>query len=90
MDVKYSSPKLPIELFAILIKFVTLRDVLVKIMWLNREVRDLVREENYTLFKHFLRLFSMNRWQKRGLVPVNVDIASLIRENCLIATCTEE
>lgn len=62
MDAIPSAPQMPVELFAILIKFVTLPDILCKIACLNKSIRQLVREENYTLFKHFLQLFSINRW----------------------------
>ena len=62
MDVKSSCAKLPPDLFAVLIKYISLHDILSKILWLNREIHDVVRSENYTLFKHFVKLFCINRW----------------------------
>lgn len=72
------------EIFATIIKYVCIQDVLTKIMLLNKQINEIVRSENYTLFKHFLQLFCLDRWKKRGEVPVGIDMIELIRDNILI------
>ena len=78
------------DIFAVVIKFVCIRDVLTKIRWLNKQINQIVCSENYTLYKHFLQLFCLNRHKKRGSVPVGVDMVKLILDNVLIREETLE
>jgi len=47
--------KVEMEIYAIIIKYVDLKSVLTKMIVLNKEVREAVMSENYTIFKKFIR-----------------------------------
>ena len=68
--------------FVLLVKFMDLKDLVTKIMLLNKRVRDIIHAENYLLFKHFLRSFNMlNDRLKRTDIPALANILDLLREN---------
>lgn len=46
---------LDLELYAIIIKYMDLKEVLTKMVLLNKQVRQHVMLENYTIFKKFIR-----------------------------------
>ncbi len=52
--------RFPDECFTIMLKYLTLTDIMLKIMPLSKSVREQVITENYILFKHFLRYFNLN------------------------------
>ena len=54
-------------------------------MRLNKHVRDVIKAENYLLFKHFLREFNMlNDRLIRSDIPALASIQDLLRENFLL------
>ena len=59
----------------------SLKDIICKIMRLNKEIRQYVTAENYILFKKFIKLFSLNKRLKKSDMPANIDIFNLIKEN---------
>ncbi len=54
-------------------------------MLLNKHVNNLLRGENYILFKHFLRNFNMlNDRMKRADYPARASVTDMLRDNlCL-------
>ena len=50
----------PQECIPVVLKYLDLADIIKKMMPLSREVRELVITENYIIFKHFLRFFTLN------------------------------
>lgn len=68
--------ELPICFYVYLIKYLDYSDVLIKLTLLNKKLSNLVRSENYILYKHFLRTFNiLNDRMKRADIPARVDIA---------------
>lgn len=54
-------------------------------MLLNKKIGNLIRSENYLLYKHFLRTFNiMNDRMKRTDIPARVDVIQLFKENMRI------
>ena len=47
--------KIDLEIFSILIKYLELKDIIIKMMSLSRSVRQQVMTENYIMFKKFIR-----------------------------------
>ena len=74
---------LPDQFFVILIKYLELKDVIRKLMLLNKNLHHLVQAENYLLFKHFLRNFNLLSL-KRTDIPAKVSVMQLMRENYLL------
>ena len=65
-----------------LIKYLDLEFIIKKLQFVNRKVREIVLSENYILYKHFLRIFTLlNDRMKRSDIPGKVSIISLLREN---------
>ena len=84
-DLKGCGIHLPENCFVVLIKYMDLQELVLKIMRLNKRVRDIVQAENYLLFKHFLRNFNMfNERLKRSEIPALTSIHDLLRENFLL------
>ncbi len=76
------STGLPDECIIILIKYLDVKEVLTKLAPLNKHVYSLVAEQNYLLFKHFLREFNLlNDRMKRTDIPAKTSVMSLLREN---------
>lgn len=76
------STVLPDECIILLIKYLDVKDVLTKLLPLNKHVYALVAEQNYLLFKHFLREFNLlNDRMKRTDIPAKTSVMSLLREN---------
>ena len=54
-------------------------------MLLNKKIGNLIRSENYLLYKHFLRTFSiLNDRMNRADIPARVDVIQLFKENMRI------
>ena len=79
--VKSNQGKIDDEIFLIIIKYVDLKDVILKYMCLCHSIRDLIMSDNYTLFKKFLKLFCLNKELKRSDMAAYFDIFKLIKEN---------
>ena len=54
-ETKDAAVKLDLEIYAIIIKYMDLKSVLTRMIVLNKEVREAVMSENYTIFKKFIR-----------------------------------
>lgn len=65
----------------IIIKYVDLKDVILKFMRLSWSIRDLIKSDNYTLYKKFLKLFCLNKELRRSDIVAFVDVLQLIKEN---------
>lgn len=61
-----------------------LKDVLTKMVLLNKKVRQNVMLENYTIFKKFIRQFSLNKRLKKSDLPAYIDVFKLIKDNMVI------
>lgn len=78
----YQAPTLPDEVFVLLLKFLGVNDVMGKIVVLSKRTKELVRSENYIMFKHFLRNFNLlNDRLKRADTPAKVCVMQLLRDN---------
>lgn len=77
------------EFFAVLIKYLSLKEIFLKIMCLNRRTRQVVCSENYILIKKFLQLFCINRRLKNSDIFAFVDMIKCIKENVSIASSGE-
>lgn len=64
-------------------KYLDLKDIIIKMMGLNKSMRELVMTENYIIFKHFLRLFTLNKRLRKSDIPAKVNMLELIRSNVL-------
>ena len=67
-------------------KYLTINEIMLKLMPLSRHVREQVITENYIMFKHFIRLFSLGKRLKRTDIPAKVDIMKLFNDNVNIRT----
>ena len=65
----------------IIIKYVDLKDVILKFMRLSWSIRHLIKSDNYTLYKKFLKLFCLNKELRRSDIVAFVDVLQLIKEN---------
>ena len=61
-----------------------LKEVLTRGMTLNNEIRTYILQDNYALWKKFIRQFNLNKRLKKSDLPAFVDIIKLIKENLLI------
>ena len=68
-------------MFLVIIKYVDLKDVILKFMCLSWSIRNLIKSDNYTLYKKFLKLFSLNKEMRRSDMIAFVNVLKLIREN---------
>lgn len=79
--VKSNQGKIEDEFFLIIIKYVDLKDVLLKFMRLNWSIRNLIKSDNYNLYKKFLKLFCLNKEMRRSDLIAYVDVMKLIEDN---------
>ena len=54
---------------------------MLKLMPLSKQMRDQVITENYIMFKHFIRLFTLGKRLKRTDIPAKVNIMKLFNDN---------
>jgi hypothetical protein len=80
-DLIVVDPQFPQECIPIVLKYLDLRDVMIKMMPLSRAVRELVITENYIIFKQFLRFFTLSQRLKKTDIPAKVNIMQLIKDN---------
>lgn len=65
-----------------ILKYLDLQDILTKLLPLCKSANEVVRGDNYTLYKKFLQLFCINYERKRfDDLPAEVDMINLISEN---------
>jgi len=77
--------KIDLEIYSVLIKYMELKDIIMKMMSLSREVRQQVMTENYIIFKKFIRMFGLNNQKmKRSDLPAYVNVFQLIQDNVTI------
>lgn len=71
-----------LEIYSTMIKYMELKDIIVKMMGLSREIRQQVMTENYIIFKKFIRMFGLNNQKmKRSDLPAYVNVFQLIQDN---------
>ena len=73
--------KFPLECIAVLMKYLDLFEVVTKLMPCNRQVRELVITENYIIFKHFLRYFTLSKRLIKSDIPAKINIMKLVYDN---------
>ena len=78
--------KIPDELFLVIIKYADLKDVILKYMCLSWSIRKLIKSDNYTLFKKFLKLFCLNKEMRRSDMIAYVNVIKLVKNNVSIAS----
>ena len=64
-----------------MIKYMELSDIICKMMSLSRNVRQQLMDDNYIIFKKFIRSFGLNNRMKRSELPAYVNVFDLIKEN---------
>jgi len=62
-------------------QFCNNKEIICKLMLLSKRIRQLLREENYFLFKRFLAVFSLHKRLKKSDVVAQVDILDLFKRN---------
>lgn len=68
-------------MFLVIIKYADLKDVILKFMRLSWSIRNLIKSDNYTLYKKFLKLFCLNKEMRRSDMIAYVNVIKLIKEN---------
>jgi len=68
------SNQFPDSCYAIVLKYLDLGDVMKKMIALNKTLRDQILQENYIIFKQFLRHFNLHERLKRADIPAKIDI----------------
>jgi len=81
LPVKSNQGKIDDEIFLIIIKYVDLKDVILKFMRLSWSIRNLIKSDNYTLYKKFLKMFCLNKELRRSDIIAFIDVLQLIKEN---------
>ena len=61
-----------------------LKDVILKFMQLSWSIRNLIKSDNYSLFKKFLKLFCLNKEMRRSDMIAYVNVMKLIKANVSI------
>lgn len=79
--VKRNQGKINDEIFLIIIKYVDLKDVILKFMRLSWSIRNLIKSDNYTLYKKFLKFFNLNKELRRSDLVAFIDVFQLIKDN---------
>ena len=59
----------PVACIPILLKYLELSEILKHIIVLNKKFRELTKQENYLLFKHFLKHFNLHERLRRAEIP---------------------
>lgn len=62
-------------------KYVDLKDVILKFMRLSWSIRHLIQSDNYNLYKKFLKLYCLNKEMRRSDMIAYVNVVKLIKEN---------
>ena len=65
---------LDVEIFVIIIKYMSLKDIFLYMLCLNKQIRELILTENYLLFKKFIKHFSILKKFKHTDMPAYVDV----------------
>lgn len=72
---------MPKEVFIQILKLLELKDILLKIMPLNKRFKTIVKQHNYVLFKHFLAFMNLGDKLKRSSIPAYSSVFQLMKEN---------
>ena len=57
---------------------------------LNKQLREKVLEENYIIFKHFIRQFNLHERLKRADIPAKIAILDLIKDNMTLPLTSKQ
>jgi hypothetical protein len=68
-----------LTMLRVVLRYLTLKEIIVKVLPLNKTVNQFVKDENYLLFKKFLALFSLNLNRKRCDLPAEFEVIPLIK-----------
>ena len=69
----------------LLMKYLDLFEVITRLMPCSKKVRELVMTENYIIFKHFLRYFTLNKRLQKSDIPAKINIMKLVYDNINIS-----
>ena len=64
-----------------IIKYVDLKEVILKFMRLSWSIRQLIQGDNYLLYKKFLKLYCLNKEMRRSDLIAYVNVLKLIKDN---------
>lgn len=67
-------------------KFLTIEEIVSKLMLLSKKIRHEIQSQNYIMFKKFLRSYSLNKRLERSDMIVQHDIFQLIKTNLTISS----
>lgn len=62
-------------------KFLSLGEIICKLMLLNKAVRREIESQNYIMFKKFIKEYTLNKRISKSDIIVNKDIFDLIKSN---------
>lgn len=82
--------RITMDVLSIVIKYLELKEIITKIMALNKTTRNQILSENYLIFKKFLRVFNLNNRMKRSDMAAYVDVFKLIKENIQVESLQEQ
>jgi hypothetical protein len=68
-------------IFSDIMKFMSLQEIICKLMLVNKAVRKEIQSQNYIMFKKFINEYTLNKRISRSDMIVNRDVFSLIRSN---------
>eukprot|EP00347_Sterkiella_histriomuscorum_P004146 403361578 len=81
LDTHELTNSLPINILVQLLKYLEIKDILLKFLPLNKLTKQLVQQQNYVMFKHFLKQMHMSNRLKRSTIPAHTNLLQLIQEN---------
>ena len=74
---------LPICVYTDILKFLTLKEIVGKLMMLNKSIRNEIKTQNYLVFKVFCKEYSLNKRIERSDFIANHDVFKLIKDNMM-------
>ena len=72
-------PDLPLCIYSDIMKFMTLKEIMFRLMVLNKAVRKEIISQNYIMFKKFTKEYSLNKRLLKSDVVVNHDVFQMVR-----------
>ena len=75
---------LPSFVYVEIIQFCPLQEILCKYMLLSKKIRQVIKGENYYLFKKFLSIFTLHKRLKKTDLAAQVDIIDLFKNNMVL------
>jgi len=70
-------------------KYLDLKEIICKLMILNKAIRAEIKSENYLLFKMFVKEYSLNKRFYRSDMVAHYDVFKLIKQNLILSKLTK-